>query len=111
MHKTHIFTATSDGAGGFETLEITYTDIGCRLSDTNRSVQIHVSGLDGGIFDVYVKPKGSSDYFIFQADATEIDIVSLPSDWVIFDDMAIAFRSVGPLANPVVTHTSFVKKF
>ena len=111
MHKTHTFTAVSDGAGGFEVLEITAKDIGCRLSDTNRSVQLHAANLDGGNWSIYVKPKGSDNYFIFQTAATEIDLVSVPVDWVSFDDMAIEFTNLGALAAPVITHTSFVKKF
>lgn len=111
MHKTHKFPAVSDGAGGFNILEIRAEDIGCRLSDTNRSVQLHVEGLDGGNWSIYVKPKGSENYFIFQTGATEIDLVSIPVDWVTYDDIAIEFITPGPLAAPVITHTSFVKKY
>lgn len=111
MQNTHKFEAVSDGAGGFDDKTISRGDIGCRLSQSNLSVQIHISGLDGGNYDVFIKPVEVDSFIVFQSNATETDLVSIPQATASYDDIRIVFAGLGVNAEPVITFTSFNKGF
>lgn len=111
MRNTHKFDAVSDGAGGFEDFTINRGLIGCRLSETNLSVQIHIANLDGGTYDVLIKPVDVDAFIVFQSNATETDLVSIPRDTASYDDVKIVFAGPGVGAAPAITFTSFNKGF
>jgi hypothetical protein len=111
MQNTHKFEAISDGVGGFNDRTISRGDIGCRLSQSNLSVQIHISDLDGGSYDVFIKPVEVDTFVVFQSNASETDLVAIPQATASYDDIRIVFAGLGVNAAPVITFTSFNKGF
>jgi hypothetical protein len=111
MRTTKVLSATSDGVGGFNDITISPLSIGYKLSETNRSAQLYVKGLDGGSYAVYIKPIDNEDWYVFEPEVTEVDIVSIPANAVMFDEVLIQFLSLGAGASPACTFTSFVKGF
>ena len=111
MRNTHKFTAVADGVGGFDDFVINRGLIHCRLSETNYSVQLHVAGLDGGTYDVLIKPVDVDAFVVFQSNATENDLVAIPRDTASYDDITISWAGLGAGAAPVITFTSFNKGY
>lgn len=111
MQNTHKFEAVSDGVGGFNDFTINRGLIACRLSQSNLSVQIHIAGLDGGSYDVFIKPVEVDAFVLFQSNATETDLVAIPRDTASYDDVQISFAGLGAGASPVITFTSFNKGY
>lgn len=99
--------AQSDGAGGFLSVTLDKSNLGFSPSDTYSSVQLSCSGLDGGTYDVWFRPRGAQQLIAFIEGATEIDAVLLENSFV-FDAVSVVF-SVGAGAAPVV-RAAFVKR-
>lgn len=108
--NTYKVTASPDGAGGFQEVVFDRSVLGFDPSSTHSSFQASCSGLDGGTFSVYIKPKGATQYVEFVLDATEADGV-LVQQGFLFDAVAIVFANLGGGASPQVVGTFIQRSF
>ena len=92
-------------------IKITPTELGYKLSETNRSVQLFVKGMDGGECAILVKPIDTEDWFVFEPLVTGQDLVMIPAQNLCFDEILIQFLSLGGAAEPACVITSFVKSW
>lgn len=102
--------ATSDGVGGFNEVVFDKSVTGFDPSTTHSSFQASCTGLDGGTFSVYVKPKGAPQYVEHVLDATEADGVLLQMGFI-FDAIAVVFANLGGGASPRVIGTFISRSF
>lgn len=104
MRTTKILASVAGG-----NIQITPTELGYALAETNRSVQLFVKGLDGGSYAVLVKPVDNETFFVYEPAVTEQDLVTIPASTLCYNEILIQFVALGAAAQPKCTITSFTK--
>jgi hypothetical protein len=108
--NTYTIVAESDGGGGFNDVVLDRSNLGFTPSETNTSLQVSCTGLEGGLYGVYLKPKGSKSFVVFVEGASEFDAVILDQKFL-FDAVAISFSDLGAGATPTTTCTFINRSF
>lgn len=102
--------AQDDGAGGWLSIQLDKSNLGFSPAETFSSVQISVTGLDGGSFDIMFKPRGGSEFLAFVIGATELDAVLLDQTFV-FDAIRVDIFDAGASAAPKALVTFISRSF